>query len=425
MAVVEDRIGRREVGPLVGAAALLAARARTAATSRASGCGSPSSRSRPSASRSRPACCQVASRVVRLGGAGGSPAAGAARRAGAGSPRPDERGPASEHEALRERVRGEAVGAVQARAGALADREQAADRGAAVEVATRCRPSRSGSRARRERARAPGRGPASRSAATTFGKRPGSTARMSSHTHGSPRARMVATIARATSSRGRSSSTKRSPLAVVQRGALAADRLGDEEALAALDAGHRRGVELDELEVGEHRAGGAGEQEPGAVGARRVGGARPQRRGAAGGEHDRAREPPLAGVESRRPRSGRRRRSSAVARRPSRTSMASSAATSAESSRRIRRPVALPPACATRRTRVAALEPEREPPVGGRRRSAPRAARGRGSAPAPRRTAPRPPSGARGRGRRRACPRGAAPASRRRARAAASPPWAQ
>ena len=40
---------------------------------------------------------------------------------------------------------------------------------------------------------------------------------------------------------------------------------------------------------------------------------------------------------------------SAVARRPSRTSMLGCAATSALSSRRIRRPVALPPACATRR----------------------------------------------------------------------------
>ena len=42
-------------------------------------------------------------------------------------------------------------------------------------------------------------------------------------------------------------------------------------------------------------------------------------------------------------------RRSAVARRPSRTSMLGCAATSALSSRRIRRPVALPPACATRR----------------------------------------------------------------------------
>ena len=67
-------------------------------------------------------------------------------------------------------------------------------------------------------------------------------------------------IARATSSRGASSSTKRSPSASVQRRALAADRLGDEEALAARDAGDRGRVELDELEVGERGAGGVRER---------------------------------------------------------------------------------------------------------------------------------------------------------------------
>ena len=91
-------------------------------------------------------------------------------------------------------------------------------------------------------------------------------------------------MARATWSRGASSSTKRSPLCVVERGALAADGLGDQEALAALDADDRGGMELRELEVGELGAGGAGEQQAGAERARRVGRARPQRGGAAGGE---------------------------------------------------------------------------------------------------------------------------------------------
>ena len=68
---------------------------------------------------------------------------------------------------------------------------------------------------------------------------------------------------------------------VVQRRALAAHRLGDEEALAAADPDDRGRVELDELEVGEVGARGARQQQAGAVGAGRVGRARPQRRGAA------------------------------------------------------------------------------------------------------------------------------------------------
>ena len=111
---------------------------------------------------------------------------------------------------------------------------------------------------------------------------------------------MTARMARATWSRGASSSTKRSPLGVVQRRALAADGLGDEEALAAADAGDRGGMELDELEVGERGPGGAGEQQAGAERARRVGRARPQRRGAAGGEDHGAggERAPVVGVEA-------------------------------------------------------------------------------------------------------------------------------
>ncbi len=80
---------------------------------------------------------------------------------------------------------------------------------------------------------------------------------------------------------------------VVQRRALAADRLRHEVALAALDADDGGGVELDELEVGELRADGAGEQQAGAERARRIGRARPQGGGAAGGEDHR---PPLQGA---------------------------------------------------------------------------------------------------------------------------------
>ena len=52
---------------------------------------------------------------------------------------------------------------------------------------------------------------------------------------------------------GASSSTKRSPSGSSRRRALAADRLGHEEALAPAHAVDRRRMELDELEVGELR----------------------------------------------------------------------------------------------------------------------------------------------------------------------------
>ncbi len=71
---------------------------------------------------------------------------------------------------------------------------------------------------------------------------------------------------------------------VVERGALAADGLRDEESLAACDADDRGGVELGELEVSELGAGGAGEQEAGAERSRRVGGPSPERGCAAGGQ---------------------------------------------------------------------------------------------------------------------------------------------
>jgi hypothetical protein len=71
---------------------------------------------------------------------------------------------------------------------------------------------------------------------------------------------------------------------VVQRRALAAHGLGDQEALAALEADDRGRVELGELEVGEHRARLTGEQEAGPERAGRVGRARPEGGRAAGGE---------------------------------------------------------------------------------------------------------------------------------------------
>ena len=75
---------------------------------------------------------------------------------------------------------------------------------------------------------------------------------------------------------------------VVQGCALAADRLGDQKSLPPGEADHGGGVELQQLEICQRRAGGMGEQQADSLGAGWVGGARPQRRGAARAEHDRA-----------------------------------------------------------------------------------------------------------------------------------------
>ncbi len=81
---------------------------------------------------------------------------------------------------------------------------------------------------------------------------------------------------------------------VEQQRALAADRLGDEEAIGAVGRGHGGGMKLHELEVGQLGAGGVGEQQPASDRPRGIGGARPQRGGAAGGEHDSGAGDPLA-----------------------------------------------------------------------------------------------------------------------------------
>ena len=78
--------------------------------------------------------------------------------------------------------------------------------------------------------------------------------------------------------------------AVVEQRALAADRLGDQEAVVLAAGRERGGVELDQLHVGERRAGGVRERHPGADRAARVRGALPQRGRAAGGQHRRARD---------------------------------------------------------------------------------------------------------------------------------------
>ena len=91
------------------------------------------------------------------------------------------------------------------------------------------------------------------------GSAPRSDPRRSSSTWSVPSCSIWSRIARVTASRGASSSVKRSPRGVEQRRALAADRLGDQQAVRlGARRGERGRVELAELEVGELGAGGVG-----------------------------------------------------------------------------------------------------------------------------------------------------------------------
>ena len=135
---------KREVGAAVGAARLapLERRARDQPRQRDRG-----RRAAARAVRRRvagPAQRQTASRVATVGGSKRH-----VGQLGRRPPRPARRarrrgGSAAEHEALAERVRGQAVGAVEPGAGALADREQARQRGARRRGRRRCRRSGSG-----------------------------------------------------------------------------------------------------------------------------------------------------------------------------------------------------------------------------------------------------------------------------------------
>ena len=236
---------------------------------------------------------------------------------------------------------------------------------------------------------------------------------MSRYTAGAPVSTSSLWIALATASRGASSSTKRSPAAscsVAPSPRIASVTRKPSRPLTPDDRGR---VELDELEVGELGAGGAGEQQARAVRAGRVRGARPQRGGAARGEDHRARR-----RSSGRPRWRPRDRapsapgSSARTRRPSSTSIprvrddlgrelaqdpaAGRAAAGVDDAAH-----AVPALQAQRELAVAVgVEADAEPlevgEAGGRL-----VAQHLGGA-----------RGGRGRGRRSACPRGAAPGSR-------------
>ena len=178
----------------------------------------------------------------------------------------------------------------------------------------------------------------------------------------SPWSTIAARIARDTTSRGSSSSTKRSPAAVAQQRAVAAQRLGQQRARHARVVQRGR-VELEELQVrhGDARPQRhrhpvarrhlAGWWSPRRAGRRRRwptarGGTAP--RGSAVGGHR-----PAPRCSGRRSRSGRGRRCARAA--PPRC-----CGPPPTSARSISAPVAAPPACTTRGHRVPALTGELE-----------------------------------------------------------------
>ena len=162
---------------------------------------------------------------------------------------------------------------------------------------------------------------------------------------------------------------------VDQRGAVAADRLGDQEALVARRREQRGRVELQELEVGELGAGGVGHRQPAADRGRRIGRTRPQRGAAAGRENHCARRracgPRSSPMRTRTPTQRPSSIASALAEACSTTVINGCSAACAESSRVMRRPVALPPACTTRCRLWPPSSPRASSPAASRSNSTP------------------------------------------------------
>ncbi len=169
-------------------------------------------------------------RLAGLGGRGLEAPVGLARGAVRRGPRSSAArgGARAEHEALAERVRGEPVGAVEAGAGALADRVEARAASCARRGRSRCRPSRSGRRARPGPGRRWDRARRRASAAKTLGKRSGSTPRRSSRTWSVPSAAIRSRIAARHRVAGSELVGEAAPGRVEQRRSLAAHRLGDQ-----------------------------------------------------------------------------------------------------------------------------------------------------------------------------------------------------
>ena len=314
---------------------------------------------------------------------------------------------------------------MQARAGGLADGEQTRHGARAVEVGRRRRPSVVRRGRDGDELASSGRAPDSRSASTTFGKRAGSTL-----AHVEPdRARAVSVItvsmARATSSRGASSSTKRSPSGPCS--VAPSPRIA-----SVIRKPSRRGTPMTAVGWNWTNSRSARSRRRACASTRPT----PSEPGGLVVRDQSAAAPPVAStVAARQRRRGRprgrrrRQRSSGASQRGGarllETSIRGCSATSAESSRTTRRPVALPPAWTTRRRVWPPSRPSDEVCRRRRRRSGRRARAGRRRRRAPRRRAPAPRT-------RRTAPRPATSVSRRcwsgessSASAAARPPCAQ
>ena len=265
--------------------------------------------------------------------------------------------------------------------------------------------------------------PTARRALTTLGNRAGSTARMSKPTLAAPVASSSAWIARATSSRGASSSTKRSPAA--SWSVAPSPRIASVTRKPSERSGLTSAVGWNCMSSRSARAAPARRASsmplPNAPG------------GLVVRDHIAA-APPVARTTARaatvRPSSQTRPTQrppvvqSSAARRRSSTSMAGSRATRDDSSRLTRRPVALPPAWTTRRTECPPSRPSARRPnrSASKRTPSDTSSRTRSGASSQRvsaadwRTSPRPAAIVSA-----TCCAGESSI----ARAAASPPWAQ
>ena len=366
VAVVERGVGAR--GSRRGGARRGSprARARMRRPARASGCGSSSSSRSPSASRSSPASAPQRRAGLAAGRGRGRSAAGSS----AGAARP-ARGSLERRRARRGgRTRSTPTASWRPAGWRRAGRCRRTRRprtgrarvGAAVEVGDDPAHHVVARRARPGRARSSGRARPRAARRRRWGSGPGRRARMSSSTDGrAGLAQRARKIARATASRGASSSTKRSPSAPCsvapsprtasvirkpsrpRRPATAVgwnwtNSRSASAAPAARASSRPEPKEPGGLVVRDHSAAAPPVARTTARAAERRG----RRREHAGAAPVASVEQPRARARPRAPRSpGARRRS-------------------ADSSRRMRRPVALPPAWTIAADAVPALEAERE-----------------------------------------------------------------
>ena len=212
---VECGVAIREVEPLMGAAALLARERARARSAEPAGAGRRAAAAARRRRGLRPAWRHSASRLSSVSRGGGPDAAlarvRAASRASTGSSSaaraaraPNTKHSLSEFDASR-------LAPCKPGAGTLADREQAGQARPRRRGRRRSRPSCSGRRGRPGPARARGRCPPVGARRRRSGTGLGRRARMSRPTEAAPLSTITRWTARATSSRGASSSTNRSP----------------------------------------------------------------------------------------------------------------------------------------------------------------------------------------------------------------------